>query len=128
MVGTGNGDAVVRIFKDIVLGSIKEIVEVGVKGWGVGTLVHLITMVRTELRFVVCRRATHVVSFRLEPVEGTLGTVSAVTRRSTRDTISGISTASTRELCFGQRDVRGRSGDVTLESGHVVYTPTDKRR
>lgn len=49
LIRTRNRDGVVRVFEDIVLGAIAEIVEVGVKGWGKGTLVHLITRVRMGL-------------------------------------------------------------------------------
>ena len=46
MVGARSGDGGVKTFKDVVLRTVVEVVEVGVKGWGVGTLVHLIPTVR----------------------------------------------------------------------------------
>lgn len=105
MIGTGDRDRGVRILEDIVLSTITEVVEVSVEGWGKGAFIH-------------------VVLFLLEPVEGALGTVSAVSGGSVRDTVSGVSTAPTRELCFGQRDIRGRSSDVTLETGHIILLTT----
>jgi len=105
LVWAGRRDGVVRIVKDVVLGAIAEIVEVCVKGWGVGTLVH-------------------VISFLLEPVEGTLGAVSAITGRGVHNTVSRVSTTSARELRCGHRNVRGSSSDVALEPGHIVLLAT----
>jgi hypothetical protein len=127
LIGTGWRDGIVRTLEDIVLGPVAEIVEIGVKGRRVGTLVHLTTTFRTELLSVGRVGKTHVVLLLLEPVEGALGTVSAVTGRSFRDTVGGVSTAPTRELRCGQRNVGGGSGDVALESSHIVYTPMNKR-
>lgn len=42
LVGAGRRDGVVRVLKDVVLGAIAEIVEVGVDGWGERALVHLV--------------------------------------------------------------------------------------
>ena len=123
MIGAGNGDGVVRILKDVILGTVAEIVEVFVSRWGVGTLVHLMAAVRTGLRFM-CEE-THVISFLLEPVEGVLGTVSAVAGRRVHYTVSWIGTASTRDRWLGQRHGRGRSGDIALESVHVVCRQTN---
>lgn len=47
MIGARIGDRVVRILEDVVLGTITEVVEVGIDRWGEGTLVHLITGVKT---------------------------------------------------------------------------------
>lgn len=66
----------------------------------------------------------YVVSLLLEPVERGLGTISAVTGGSIHNTVDRVSTAPARELWFGQRDVGGRSSDVTLEPGHIVYART----
>lgn len=63
---------------------------------------------------------TYVVSFLLEPVEGVLGAVSAVTGCRVRNTVRRVSTASARELSLGHRDIRGSPSDVALEPGHVV--------
>ena len=63
----------------------------------------------------------YVVSFLLEPVEGVLGTVSAVTGRGVHNTVRWIGTTSTRDRWLGQRYGRSRSSDVALESVHVVY-------
>lgn len=101
MIGTRSRDGSVRILEDIVLGAITEVVEVGVNGWGKRTLVH-------------------VVSLLLEPVERVLGTVCTVTRRSVRDAVSRVSTASAGDLWCGQRNVRCRPSDVALESGHII--------
>lgn len=105
MIGTGSGDGSVRILEDIVLGTITEVVEVGVKGWGKVTLVH-------------------VVSLLLEPVKRVLGTVRTVTRRSGRNAVSRVSTASAGDLWCGQRNVRCRPSDVALESGHIILFAT----
>jgi len=64
---------------------------------------------------------TYVVSFLLEPVEGVLGTISTVTGRRVHNTVGRIGTASTRDLWLSQGNIRGGSGDVALESSHIVY-------
>ena len=64
---------------------------------------------------------TYVVSFLLEPVEGVLGTIRAVAGRGVHNTVGWVGTTSTGDLWLGQGNGRGRSGDVALESVHVVY-------
>ena len=124
MIGTGSGDGSVRILEDIVLGTITEVVEVGVKGWGKVTLVHLMEVLSIEL--LVRYAGTHVVSLLLEPVKRVLGTVRTVTRRSGRNAVSRVSTASAGDLWCGQRNVRCRPSDVALESGHIICTPENQ--
>ena len=126
MIGAGSRDGIVRILEDIVLGTITEVVEVGVKGWGKSTLVHLMEFLSTELP-VRCAR-TYVVSLLLEPVERVLGTVRTVARCSSLNPVSRVSTTSAGELWCGQGNVRCRSSDVALESGHIIYAPADKSR
>lgn len=120
MIGTGNRDRVVRILEDIVLSTITEVVEVGVKGWGKSTLVHLMEFLSTKL-LVRCA-GTHVVSLLLEPVERVLGTVCTVAGCIGGNAVSRVSTAPAGDLWCGQRNVRSRSSDVALESGHIIYT------
>lgn len=69
------------------------------------------------MRFI----GTYVVSFLLEPVEGVLGTIRAVAGRGVHNTVGWIGTTSTGDLWLGQGNGRGRSGDVALESVHIVY-------
>ena len=120
MIGARSGDRVVGILKDVILGTIAEIVQVGVRGWGVSTLVHLITTVRMGSGFMGYTGETHVVSFLLEPVEGGLGTIGAVTGRGVHNAVRWIGTTSARDLWLGQRNGRSSTGDVTLESIHVI--------
>lgn len=97
MIGAGIRDRVVRIFKDVILGTVTEAIEVIVNGWGTGTLVHLIATLGTEFGFVGCAE-THVVSFLLEPVEGSLGTIGTVTGRRVRKAVGRIGTTPARDL------------------------------
>jgi len=46
LIGARIGDRVIRILEDVVLGTITEVVEVGIDRWGEGALVHLITGVK----------------------------------------------------------------------------------
>ena len=129
LVGARSGDGIVRVLEDVVLSTVAEIVEVIVSGWGECTLVHLIIAVRVGpgVRWVNGGK-THVVSFLLEPVEGVLGAVCAVTGRRVHNAVSWISTASARDLWRGQGNGRGRSGHVALESGHIIYNPTNEQQ
>jgi len=65
-------------------------------------------------------KGTYVVSFLLEPVEGVLGTIRAVSGRGVHNTVGWVGTTSTGDLWLGQGNGRGRSGDVALESVHIV--------
>jgi hypothetical protein len=47
LLRTRNRDGGIRILKNVVLGTIEEIVEVSVERWSVGALVHLRATVRT---------------------------------------------------------------------------------
>lgn len=71
---------------------------------------------------------THVVSLTLEPVEGVLGTVSAVAGCGVHDVVSRVGATSAGELWFTQRDGRDRSGNVALESGHIIYKRIGNKR
>lgn len=64
---------------------------------------------------------TYVVSFLLEPVEGVLGAVSAITGCGVRNTVIRVSTTSARDLSLGHGNGRGSSSDVALEPSHIVY-------
>ena len=122
MLRARNRNGVVRILKNVVLGTIAEIIEIGVEWWGVCPLVHLAVTVRAWLWFVGCAETTHVISLGLEPVKWVFGTVSAVAGCSFHDTVSRVGAASAGDLGFGQRDVRRRSSNIALEPGHIVYT------
>lgn len=82
LIGTRSRDGIVRVLEDIVLGTITEVVEVGVKGWRESTLVH-------------------VVSLLLEPVERVFGAICTVARRSGRGAVGRVSTASAGDLWCG---------------------------
>jgi len=47
LIGARNGDRVVRVLEDVVLGTITEVVKVGIDRWREGTLVHLVAGVKT---------------------------------------------------------------------------------